>query len=188
MLENSIYYWLTSHCNSMKTLNKINNEIKGYINQANFISQKQRNQIIKMLGEEFSIDLPLENFANIDVILTEEGNLIMRGDQYNAPTKLTFDEVEKKYNNFKEKADAILNKKEINYYNRKDINNILNILIVIVLSVIYVFVVINAIRALLSLNLFTFSILAMILSSWLVPGIKNRFEQAKNFLKRKFKK
>lgn len=177
-----------SHYNNMKSLNKINNEIKGYINQANFISQKQRNQLIKMLGEEFSIDLPIENFANIDVALTEDGNLIMRGDQYNGPEKLTFAEVEKKYNVFKEKAEAILNKKEINYYNKKDINNILNIFIVIVLTALYIIVVINAIKSLLSLNFFTFSILAMILSSWLVPGIKNRFEQARNFLKRKFKK
>ena len=68
-------------------------------------------------------------------------------------------------------------------------NNVkLNIFIVIALSIIYVIVLIFAIREVLSLNLFTASILFAILSSSLIPNIKARFEQAKNFLKRKFKK
>ena len=172
----------------MKELNKINNEIKGYINQAKFLSQKHRNKLIKMLGDEFSINLPIENFANIDVQLTEDGNIIMRGDEYKTPSKLSFTEVEEKYACFKEKAESMINKKEVNYYNKKDINNILNIFVVIFLSVLYLIVIYFAVRALLSLSFFTFSILSMILSSWLVPGIRNRYEQAKNFLKRKFKK
>lgn len=172
----------------MNELNKINNEIKGYINQANFISQKHRNKLIKMLGQEFGIDLYVENFANIDVTLTKEGNVIMRGDEYKNEQSLTFEEVKEKYNSFKEKAEAMINKKELNYYNKKDMNNILNLFIVGILSVIYMVVLIFAIRSLLSLNLFTFSILTMLLTSWLIPNIKERFEQAKNFLKRKFKK
>ena len=71
----------------MSDLNKINKELKSYVNQANFISQKTRNKLIKMLGEEFQIDLPIENFANIDVQLTSDGSIIMRGDIYNAPVK-----------------------------------------------------------------------------------------------------
>lgn len=172
----------------MSNLNKINNEIKSYINQANFLSQKHRNKLIKLLGEEFGINLPLENFAYIDVQLTEEGNIIMRGDEYKGPNTLTSIELEEKYNNFKVQAEAMINKKEVNYYNKKDINNILNIFIVIGLSIIYVIAFIFAIKSLLSLNLFTFSVLTMLLTSWLIPGIKSRYEQAKNFLKRKLKK
>lgn len=172
----------------MKELNKINNELKGYINQANFLSKKHRNKLIKILAEEFEISLPLENFANIDVQLTKEGNIIMRGDEYTGPLQLEYEDVLKKYNDFKEKAEHMLNKKEVNYYNKKDINNVINIIIVITLSIIYIIVLLLAIRALLSLNLFTFSILVMILTSWLIPGIKDRFEQAKNFIKRKLKK
>lgn len=172
----------------MSDLRKINNEIKGYVNQASFISQRTRNKLIKLLGQEFEIELPLENFANIDVQLTAEGNIIMRGDTYESPTKLTPEEVIDKYNSFKEQAENLLNKKEINYHNKKDINNILNIFIVIFFSILYVIVILLLIRSVLSLQLFQASILAMILSSYLVPGIKNRFEQAKNFLKRKLKK
>ena len=82
----------------------------------------------------------------------------------------------------------MINKKELNYYNKKDINNILNLFIVGILSLIYIVVLIFAIRSLVSFNLFTFSILTMLLTSWLIPSIKDRFEQAKNFIKRKIKK
>jgi len=171
----------------MLDLRKINNELKGYVNQASFISQKTRNKLITLLAFEFDVNLPLENFANIDIQLTEEGNIIMRGDLYETSHKLTEEEIIQKYNNFKEKAEKLLNKKEINYHNKKDLNNVLNIFIVIALSIVYVIVVILLIKSVLSLQLFSASILLGLLSSYLVPGIKNRFEQAKNFLKRKFK-
>lgn len=171
----------------MLDLRKINNELKGYVNQANFISQKTRNKLITLLAFEFDVNLPLENFANIDIQLTEEGSIVMRGDLYETSHKLTEEEIIQKYNNFKEKAEKLLNKKEINYHNKKDLNNVLNIFIVIALSIVYVIVVILLIKSVLSLQLFSASILLGLLSSYLVPGIKNRFEQAKNFLKRKFK-
>ena len=172
----------------MSDLNKINKELKSYVNQANFISQKTRNKLIKMLGEEFQIDLPIENFANIDVQLTSDGSIIMRGDIYNAPVKLSNTEIENKYALFKEKAEKLINKKEVNYQNKNDLGNIANIFIVIILSIAYIVVGILLIRAVFALQLFTASILASLLSSCLVPGIRTRFEQARNFLKRKFKK
>lgn len=171
------------------SLRKINNELKSYVNEASFVGNKCRNKLLKMLGETFDVELPLENFAKIDAEITEEGNVIMRGDEYktSSPVK-TEEELEEKYNIFKEKAEILLKKKEVNYYTKNNINNTLNIFIVIALSIIYVIVLIFAIREVLSLNLFTASILFAILSSSLIPNIKARFEQAKNFLKRKFKK
>ena len=173
----------------MANLRQINNELKKYINEATFISNKCRNKLLKYLGEVFNVELPLENFAKIDAEITEEGNIIMRGDEYktSSPVK-TEEELEEKYNIFKEQAENLLKKKEVNYYTKNNINNTLNIFIVIALSIIYVIVLILAIREVLSLNLFTASILFAILSSSLIPNIKARFEQAKNFLKRKFKK
>ena len=50
-----------------KKLDTINNEIKSIINESKFISIKLRNKIIKMLGNEFDISLPLENYENIDI-------------------------------------------------------------------------------------------------------------------------
>lgn len=173
----------------MASLRTINNELKAYINEASFVSNKCRNKLLKMLGETFSVELPLENFAKIDAEITEEGNIIMRGDEYksSAPVK-NIEELEEKYNIFKEKAEILLKKKEVNYYTKQNINNTLNIFIVIALSIIYVILLVFAIRAVLHLNFFTASILLAILSSSLMPNIKARFEQAKNFIKRKIKK
>lgn len=173
----------------MASLRTINNELKAYINEATFVSNKCRNKLLKMLGETFSVELPLENFAKIDAEITEEGNIIMRGDEYksSAPVK-NIEELEEKYNIFKEKAEILLKKKEVNYYTKQNINNTLNIFIVIALSIIYVILLVFAIRAVLHLNFFTASILLAILSSGLMPNIKARFEQAKNFIKRKIKK
>lgn len=171
------------------SLRKMNNELKSYINEATFISNKCRNKLLKMLGDAFSVELPLENFAKIDASITESGNIVMRGDEYvstNPAKDLT--ELEEKYSVFKEKAELLLKKKEVNYYNKKDINNAFNIFIVILLSILYVAILIFAIKELLSLNFFTASVLFAILSSSLIPNIKDRFNQAKNFLKRKFKK
>ena len=173
----------------MPDLRKINNEIKSFINEANFVSNKCRNKLLKILGETFSVELPLEKFAKIDASITEDGNIIMRGDEYKSTSPVkTEEELEEKYNIFKEKAEVLLKKKEVNYYTKNNISNTLNIFIVIALSLIYVIILILAIKEALSLNLFTASILFAILSSSLLPTIKDRFVQAKNFLKRKFKK
>ena len=50
----------------MANIRKINNELKSYINEASFVSNKCRNKLLKMLGETFDVELPLENFAKID--------------------------------------------------------------------------------------------------------------------------
>lgn len=172
-----------------KQLKEINNEIKGYINEAKFISNSCRNKLLKLLGKTFSVELPLENFANIDAELTENGNIIMRGDEYESTAKVkSLEELEEKYNSFKEQADRLLKKKEKGFHQGKDINNILNIFIVIILSIGYLIVALLTIKSIFSLNLFTASILIALLSSYLLPNIKDRFEQAKNYLKRKFKK
>ena len=172
----------------MKSLKEMNNEIKVYINEAKFISNNCRNKLLKLLGETFSVDLPLENFANIDAELQENGNIIIRGDEYETTEKVeSLEELEEKYNIFKEKADKLLKKKEKNFHQKKDVDNALNIIIVIVLSVIYLIVLLLTIRSIVSLNLFTASILVALLSSYLHPNIKDRFEQAKNYLRRKFK-
>ena len=99
----------------MKSLKEMNNEIKVYINEAKFISNNCRNKLLKLLGETFSVDLPLENFANIDAELQENGNIIMRGDEYETTEKVeSLEELEEKYNIFKENADKLLKKKETN--------------------------------------------------------------------------
>ena len=123
--------------NKEEKLNKINKELKVIINESTFISNKCRNKIIKMLGNDFSISLPIENFKSIDVVITEDGNIIMRDEEYKRDSKLTIDEIENIFNEFKDKADTILKRKEINYYNMNDKNNIINVFILIVMVALF---------------------------------------------------
>lgn len=171
-------------------LKEINKEIKTYINEAVFVSNKCRNKIIKLLADEFSIDLPLENFKIIDVILNEDGSITMRGDKYDQKEKLTFQEVEEKYSNFKEKADGIIKKKEINYYNKGDRNNIKNLIIVLLIVVIFISLLIYAIQSFIAGNFINCLWLVAFTSTWLIPkfDIGDRFRQAFNFIKRKTRK
>ena len=74
------------------SLRKINNELKSYVNEASFVGNKCRNKLLKMLGETFDVELPLENFAKIDAELTEEGNIIMRGDEYKTSSPVKTEE------------------------------------------------------------------------------------------------
>ena len=177
--------------NDEQKLRKINNELKSYVNEANFISMKIRNKLIKILGETFSVELPLENFANIDVSLEKNGNIVMRGDSYKTSNKIkSFEELETKYQEFKEKADTLLKNKKIDYYSKQDKNNIINLLIILLIMIILIFLIIHTIKSLILGNYIHCIWLFIFITSWLIPslGIKERFEQAKNYLKRKLKK
>ncbi len=168
-------------------LKKINKELKVIINEATFISNKCRNKIIKMLGNDFQIDLPLENFKTIDVVITETGNIIMRDEEYKRDSKLDILEIEEIFNNFKDKTDTILKKKEINYYNMNDKNNLVNVFILLVMVILFLVLLYYAFISFVSGNYFGCIWLVFYASSWFVPGIKDRVNQAINFIKRKMK-
>ena len=177
--------------NNDQKLRKINNEIKSYVNEANFISMKMRNKIIKLLADSFSIQLPLENFANIDVALDKNGNIIMRGDKYETSNKIkSFEEIEEKYSQFKEKAEILLKNKTIDYYSKQDKNNIINLLIILLIIIVFIFLIIHTIKSFIYGNYIHCIWLFLFITSWLIPslGIRDRFDQAKNYIKRKLKK
>ncbi len=173
--------------NKEEILKKINKDLKVIINESSFISSKCRNNILKMLGNDFSINLPIENFKSIDVVITENGNIIMRDEEYKRDSKLTIEEIEKIFNEFKEKADAILKKKEINYYNMNDKNNIINVFILLIMIAVFCAVAYYAFISYISGNYFGCIWLLFYTSSLFIPSIHDRVHQAINFIKRKFK-
>lgn len=177
--------------NDEQKLRKINNELKSYVNEAHFISIKIRNKLIKLLGQTFSVELPLENFANVDVQLEKNGNIIMRGDRYKTSNKIeSFEELENKYEEFKVKADSLLKNKKVDYYSKQDKSNIKNLLIIGLILIVLIYLIIHTIKSLILGNYIHCIWLFMFVSTWLIPslGIKDRFDQAKNYLKRRFKK
>lgn len=171
-----------------KKLDEINNEIKSIINESKFISIKIRNKIIKILGNEFDINLPLENYENIDITITKKGNIIMRDEEYKRESELSLEEINKRYNNFKEQADVILKKKEINYKTMNDKSNILNLLITFIFGALYIAAIIYLIRCFMYGRFFSCIWGILILSTFFAPSLRERFDRSVNFIKRKMNK
>ena len=67
---------------SERSINSINNEIKGYINEASFISDSCKTKLIKLIAKHFQVDLPIENYLRIDITIKENGNVIMKDEEY----------------------------------------------------------------------------------------------------------
>ena len=174
-------------------LNKINRELKVYINESSFISNKCRNKIIKIFGEEFNVNLDIDNYKNVDLSITDDFKISYRDDLYTSNDKIdNIDDVTLRYDRFKEKADKILKRKEIDFNNMSNAKNISNLIIVICIILGSIFVCILGISALFRGDfidvLWLLFIIGPAIISRLRESISNRFTQARNYLKHLFKK
>lgn len=176
----------------MKELNKINNELKSYINEANFISNKCRNKLISILGKEFNVDVKLDNYANVDAKILEDGSLEVRGDKYKNNQKYTLEEINEHYENFKVQADKLLKKKDNNRTSKKDLDNVLNLFVILGILLIFLFVIFILLNAFLSGDFYHMLWLIVFILPLFVPNLKEnliqRVQQAKNYIKRRFKR
>lgn len=178
---------------STKRLNEINKELKVYINESSFISNKCRNRLLKVFCEEFNVKLDLDNYKNVDLSIKDDFKIIYRDDLYESSDKIkNMDDLEERYSRFKEKADKLIKRKEIDFKNKSNMNNISNLIIVICVIGIMVAALYFGIRALIMGNyydcLWLLIILSWIISPSLKEKINNRFIQAKNYLKSLLKK
>ena len=73
---------------STKRLNEINKELKVYINESGFISNKCRNKLLKIFEEEFNVKLDLDNYKNVDLSIKEDFKIIYRDDLYESNDKI----------------------------------------------------------------------------------------------------
>lgn len=176
----------------MKELNKINNELKSYINEANFISNKCRNKLISILGKEFNVDVKLDNYANVDAKILEDGSLEVRGDKYKNNQKYTLEEINEHYENFKVQADKLLKKKDNSRTNKKDLDNIINLFVILGILLVFLFVIFILLNAFLSGDFYHMLWLIVFILPLFVPNLKEnliqRVQQAKNYIKRRFKR
>lgn len=178
---------------SNKSLNKINNELKVYINEASGISDKCKMKLISLVEKHFYVDLPNDNYLNIDITILENGNIIMRDEEYKTQQELSSSsDLVNRYYEFQKDVEVLLKKNEINFDIKKRNNEIINmfvILFVIILSIGLLFV---GIRCLLVGDLFGLVWLGFIIFYYIVPGssnrMRNRFIRAKKFLSNKFTK
>jgi hypothetical protein len=116
----------------------------------------------------------------------------MRDDLYKSSDNIdSFEEVITRYERFKEKADTIISKKDVNFYNKGDKNNILNILILVIIFIAFILLLIFGIKSFLIGDYFDCIWLILFISYFIIPkfggNLSNRIEMAKSFIKRKFK-
>ncbi len=174
-------------------LNKINNELKVYINEANFISVKCRDKLLKFLCEEFYVKLDINRYANVDVKINEDGSILYRDDIYKPSIEInSVDDIFDRYDKFNEKAKKLLSRKEIDFNNKSNVNNITNLVIIICLIFIAIAAIILSIFAFFSGRYFDCLWLLFVVIPSFVPSFKenlsNRLIQAKNYLRHLFKK
>ena len=180
--------------NKEERLNKINNDIKVYLNEAKFISNKCRNRVIKILGEEFGIDIDKDSyveFQNVDIVISLIGSIIIRGKEFTT-NRDNIDKIEESFNNFKVKVDSFLKNKEINFETKNDFNNIINLIMIVLLLLVICVITIISIKSIFSGNLqFTLWFVIFVLP-YIIPNLKenlkSRFESASIFIKRLIKR
>lgn len=173
-------------------LKQINNQMKSYINEASFIGNKCRNKLIELVNKNFLVKIPKENFLNIDITIKENGNIIYRDTEYKTEVEVTTEEqLQERYESFKEEVEILLKKKEVNFKTKRQNNEIVNLLVTILITLIIILVIYFSIKELLSGNLIGFIWIIIMIIYYIIPSLgsnlKNRYKQAYKFIKRLFK-
>ena len=154
---------------------------------------KCRNTLLEYFCEEFSLDLDLDNYKNVDLSITEDYKFIYREDIYTSKEEInSMKELESRYHRFKERADKLIEKKEIDFQNRSKWNEISNILIIICIILAFILILYLGLTAIFQKRYFDTLWLLVIIIPNIIPRLResfhNRLIQAKNYLKKNKKK
>ena len=176
-----------------KSLQSMNNELKVFVNEATGISNKCRTRLLKLVEDFFYVDLPDDNFLNVDVSILENGNIMMRDVEYKTSKEITKeDSIEKRFVEFKKEVEDLLEKKGTNFTSMKQKNGLLNLLVLFLMFVVAILIIGYGIRLLIFGDLRGFIWLVILVGYYLVPStghrFQNRLQQAKSYLKSIFKK
>lgn len=168
-------------------LNEINNELKSYINESNFISMKCRNKLLKIFADEFNIVLDISNYVNVDLKVLDDFSISYRSKIYKTDIS-DMEQFISKYNVFKESADKLIKRREIDFNHKSNINNVGNLIIVLCMVIAFLLVLYLGIVAFISGNYFDCLWFIIGVAPWLFPKFKEsffyRFNRAKDYLKR----
>ena len=175
---------------SNKSLNKMNNELKVYINEASGISDNCKMKLISLVEKHFYVDLPNDNYLNIDITILENGNIIMRDEEYKTEKDISSSsDLVNRYEEFQKDIEVLLKKNETNFDTKKRNNEISNLLIILLVFIISVILLIVGINRLLMGDLFGVIWLIFIISYYIIPAsgnrMRNRLIRAKKYLTKK---
>ena len=112
----------------------------------------------------------------------------MRDDEYSRDGDLSFEEVLSRYEEFKNQADEMLQRRGKKAFPNSEKNNIINLFIVFVLGIFFVLLAIFGIRSFFDGRYIDCLWLLVIVFSWLFPSVRERFQQAFQYIKRKFRR
>ena len=166
------------------TIKTMNNEIKGYINEANFISKGTRNKLIKLISKYFYVDLPIENYLRVDITIKENGNVVMKDEEYKTTNPIKDEkELYERYNNFKEEVTSLLDKKEENIDTIRRKNDITNLILTIVLTIAIIIIILFSIHRLLLGDYIGGLWILIVILPLLTDKVRNRYKMAIRFIK-----
>ena len=157
------------------------------LNEASGISNKCRKKLIKLVEKHFLVELPNEDFLNIDIEILENGNISMREVEYKTTSPVNSEELENRFNSFQEEVNHLLNKNETNFETMKKTNERNNLIILSFITIIIILISIYAIQQLLYGNLIGVLWLVIMVGSYIIPAtgntIRNRYVRASKYLK-----
>lgn len=166
------------------TIKTMNNEIKGYINEASFISKGTRNKLIKLISKHFYVELPIENYLRIDISIKENGNIVMKDEEYKTANPVKDEkELLERYNNFKEEVTTLLDKREINIDTIKKKNDIINLILTIILTISIIIVILFSLHRILLRDFVGGLWILIVVLPLLTDKVRNRYIMAIRFIK-----
>ena len=176
-----------------ETLNQMNKELKVYINESSFISQKCRNKLLRYFEEEFQVDLDIGSYQNVDLQIQDDFRILYRDDYYSSREEIhSMEDLKEKYKRFQEKADVLIRRRNVDFQGRRNFNNFTNLIIVIGLILLILAIAFLGIHAFFSGDYFDCLWLLLIIVPWVFPKIKanlqDRLVQAKQYIKSLLKK
>jgi len=174
-------------------LKQINNELKTYVNEATLSGIKYSNKLLKLVNKNFYVDLPIENYLHLDIVIKENGNIIMRDDEYKTLKKVkNREELEERYKSFKEDIDKVLKRKNDNYKVLNVKNGFVNLFITLLITIVVGVICYNYLIELLSGNYWNFIWFIIFITFYnVIPrlgeDLRRRYKEAYLFIKRLFK-
>ena len=104
-------------------IKEINKKMKTYLNESKSISTKCRNKLIKLIEKYFYVELPKDNYLNIDINVLENGNIIMREEEYKTYKSITSStDLVNRFTEFQKEVEVLLNKNETNFQSKQQKN------------------------------------------------------------------
>ena len=159
----------------------MNNEMKDYINAAMFIDRKAKIKLLKEINKAFYVNIPIDNYANIDASINEDGSILFKGDVYKPSNDVSsIDDIYDRFMNLKQCIDPYFDRK--NKINDNLLYNIVNIFIILGILIILIFLIYEIFINIMSGN-YTYVIFEILfLSSTAIPKVNSFLKSRINTL------